>query len=188
MLKKILVILAVLLVFANECFALEGRKIANVGAEMLYTRILQTCVNNGISQNVTSKTVDVPFTSSGTIKASATDGTNTVNSSYTVTINHTVNYYCSTNGGSGDTTASVNEGSSIDLSKTCDKSGWNFLGWNTDSNAKSGITSKSMGNENVNLYGIYSKDITVNFVINDTNAVSNKNTSPTNRIISTFNR
>ena len=37
--------------FANECFALEGRKIANVGAEMLYTRILQTCVNNGISQN-----------------------------------------------------------------------------------------------------------------------------------------
>ena len=51
MLKKILVILAVLLVFANECFALEGRKIANVGAEMLYTRILQTCVNNGISQN-----------------------------------------------------------------------------------------------------------------------------------------
>ena len=36
-----------------------------------------------------------------------------------------------------------------------------------------------MGNENVNLYGIYSKDITVNFVINDTNAVSNKNTSPT---------
>ncbi len=42
--------------------------------------------DNGESVNVTTKTVDVEFDNHGSVAATATDGTNTVNSSYTVTI------------------------------------------------------------------------------------------------------
>ena len=42
--------------------------------------------DNGESISVTTKTVDVEFDNHGSIAATATDGTNTVNSSYTVTI------------------------------------------------------------------------------------------------------
>ena len=42
--------------------------------------------DNGTAVNVTSTTVNVSFTESGSLVATVTDGTNTVSSSYTVTV------------------------------------------------------------------------------------------------------
>ena len=44
---------------------------------------------------------------------------------------YTLTYNCSTNGGNGNTTATVAYNSAVDLSKTCAKDGWTFVGWNT---------------------------------------------------------
>ena len=76
--------------------------------------------------------------------------------SYTVTYNYTEN------GGTAatKTSASVNYGSTIDLTPTATKSGYNFVGWNTNKNGTSKLSSLTMGTSNVTLYAIYSKTIT----------------------------
>ncbi|MEI3508120.1 MAG: InlB B-repeat-containing protein [Bacilli bacterium] len=77
------------------------------------------------------------------------------------TINsYNVTYNYSQNGGttSTKTTATVNYGSSIDLSPTATKSGWTFVGWNTNKDATVGLTSLNMNTSNVTLYAIYRKE------------------------------
>ena len=78
--------------------------------------------------------------------------------SYTVTYNVTEN-----GGTSGGTTAKVNYGSAVDLSKTATKSGWTFVGWNTSSTATKKLSSYTMPANNVTLYAIFSKTITASF-------------------------
>ena len=118
--------------------------------------------------NVTSSSVEVSFTDSGDLKASVSDGTNTVSSSYTVKVGRTVTYNYNTNGGTASTktSATVEEGSAIDLTPTATKSGWTFVGWNTNKDATTKLSSLTMGESNVTLYAIYRKEartITVTF-------------------------
>ena len=78
---------------------------------------------------------------------------------------YTVTYNYSENGGSSatKTSASVVKGTSIDLSPTATKSGYTFIGWNTNKDAKEKLSSLTMGTNNVTLYAIYSKTITGTF-------------------------
>lgn len=55
-------------------------------------------------------------------------------------------------------------GEEIDLDVEARKTGYEFVGWSTDSNAKEGITSLVMGDEDITLYAIFKKDITLNFI------------------------
>jgi len=79
-------------------------------------------------------------------------------------ITHTVTYNYSYNGGSSATatTVQVAEGSYINLNPTATKSGYTFVGWNTDANATKQPTDPIiMGPTNVTLYAIYKKTLTV---------------------------
>ena len=78
---------------------------------------------------------------------------------------HTVTYDYTTNGGESSTldNAKVGENSAIDLSAIATKTGYNFVGWNTDPNAKTGLESLDMSTSDVTLYAIFSKDITTTF-------------------------
>lgn len=68
-------------------------------------------------------------------------------------------YDCKTNGGStSNSTVSVSNGAGVDLTKTCDKSGWTFVGWNTTSNATDAINTYTMGSSAKTLYAIYRKE------------------------------
>ena len=131
--------------------------------------------DDGSSVNVTSTSVQVSFTDSGTLKATVTDGINTVSSSYTVKVGRTVTYNYSTNGGTSatKTSATVEEGSSIDLTPTAIKSGWTFVGWNTNKDATTKLSSLTMGSSNVTLYAIYKKEAkTITITFNKNGATS----------------
>ena len=80
-------------------------------------------------------------------------------------ITHTVTYNYSQNGGTSAsvTTATVGEGDAISLSPTATKSGYTFLGWNTNANATSALSSLTMSTSNVTLYAIYRKTLTVTY-------------------------
>ena len=103
----------------------------------------------------------------------AVNGGTKVSTSTTVTSNmtlyahweliaYTVTYNATANGGTTSAQSrSVTIGSRIDLSLSASKSGYEFLGWNTNPNATSGLSSLTMGTSNVTLYAIYRKTITV---------------------------
>ena len=69
------------------------------------------------------------------------------------------------NGGTSatKTSATVNEGANIDLTPTATKSGYTFVGWNTNKDATTGLTTLKMGSSNVTVYAIYKKTITGTF-------------------------
>ncbi|MBQ7597606.1 MAG: InlB B-repeat-containing protein [Clostridia bacterium] len=79
---------------------------------------------------------------------------------------HTVTYNYSTNGGTSatKTSATVAEGSAIDLTPTATKSGWTFVGWNTNQNATTALSLLNMGTSNVTLYAIFKKTLTGTFI------------------------
>ena len=81
---------------------------------------------------------------------------------------YTVTYDYKTNGGTSSTkeTDKVNYGEAIDLTPTATKSGWTFVGWNTNKDATTGLTSLKMNNSNVTLYAIYNKKVTATFNAN----------------------
>ncbi len=119
----------------------------------------------------------------------------TVNS-YTVTYNATTNGGTFGNASGYSSTASVNYGSAIDLSTSNrygTKSGWTFVGWNTDKNATTKLTSLTMGTSNVTLYAIYSKTLTGTFYYglskasNTTKSVTIYNTATSGSITSPAN-
>ena len=131
--------------------------------------------NNGSAQTVIATTATVPFTDSGSLSASVSDGYNEVNSTYTVKIGRTVTYNYSQNGGTSatKTNATVEEDDAIDLTPTATKEGWTFVGWNTNSNATEGLTSLNMGSSNVTLYAIYRKEArTITVTFNKNNSIS----------------
>ena len=90
---------------------------------------------------------------------------------------YTVTYDYKTNGGTSSTktTATVNYQAKIDLTPTATKSGYTFVGWNTNKDATVGITDLTMGTENVTLYAIYKKVIVATFKYynNQTSTISN---------------
>lgn len=93
-----------------------------------------------------------------------------IRNSYKVTYNYAENGGDSTTAGNNVYTLYQNN---IDLSFTATKAGdtgaysssnpdgWQFVGWNTDKDATTGLASLVMGTEPVTLYAIYKKDITV---------------------------
>lgn len=74
-------------------------------------------------------------------------------------------YDYATNGGNSatQTSVAVQSGEEIDLTPTAIKTGWEFVGWNTDPDAEEGLVSLKMGDEKVVLYAIYKKDLTLTF-------------------------
>ncbi len=77
---------------------------------------------------------------------------------------YTITFDITTNGGSGNapTAQTVNAGDSVQFPTGNYKSGWTFVGWNTDANAKTALPSYTPTG-NVTLYAIYSKVLTANF-------------------------
>lgn len=55
-------------------------------------------------------------------------------------------------------------GEKIDLDVKARKTGYEFVGWSTDKNAKEGLESLVMGNDEITLYAIFKKDISINFI------------------------
>ncbi len=92
-------------------------------------------------------------------------GNATIYAQWTETIiSYTVTYNAKANGGSTDTqTKTVAYDVNVDLSLTATKSGWTFVGWNTNQNATTKLTSYKMPANNVTLYAIYSKVLTGSF-------------------------
>ena len=77
---------------------------------------------------------------------------------------YTVTYDYKTNGGTtSNATSSVYYESSVDLSRSASKSGYEFVGWNTNKDATTGLTSYNMPAKNVTLYAIYKKTLTATF-------------------------
>ena len=77
---------------------------------------------------------------------------------------YTVTYNCTENGGTTkNSTASYNYATSPDLSKKCTKSGWTFVGWNTNKNAHNAISASSLEKKTQTLYAIYKKQIRTMF-------------------------
>lgn len=75
-----------------------------------------------------------------------------------------VTYNYSYNGGTSSTAGSnvrVKEGESIPLDPIATKSGYVFAGWHTNANATSKLSSLKMGKNDVTLYAIYYKKLTV---------------------------
>ena len=76
-----------------------------------------------------------------------------------------------TNGGSSTTksTEAVSYGAKVDLTPTATKTGYVFVGWNTNKDATKGLDSLTMGTSNITLYAIYSKTIVATFKYYDGN-------------------
>ena len=55
-------------------------------------------------------------------------------------------------------------GEKIDLNVEARKTGYEFIGWSTNPNDKEGLDSLIMGNEDITLYAIFKKDISINFI------------------------
>ena len=124
--------------------------------------------------------------SDGTIVASVSNWTDssrnwlitanqTLYAQYTIQ-SHAVHYDCTTNGGTGSIAdKTVNYGTAVDLTPTCTKSGWTFVGWNTSSSATSQVSpAPTMGTTDITLYAIYRKEaITLNATLNANGATLN---------------
>ena len=79
-------------------------------------------------------------------------------------VSYTVTYDATTNGGStAKQTASTKYKSLVDLTKKAEKSGYEFVGWNTNKDATSALSSYEMPNHDVTLYAIYKKTLTATF-------------------------
>ncbi|MCL1853004.1 MAG: InlB B-repeat-containing protein [Peptococcaceae bacterium] len=74
----------------------------------------------------------------------------------------TVTYDYGENGGTSATvtSAQVNSGGAVSLTPTAAKANWDFVGWNTDKNATTALTSYTMPSNNVTLYAIYKRTLT----------------------------
>ena len=75
---------------------------------------------------------------------------------------HTVTYNFSENGGTaaGTTSAQLSGGVAVSLTPTATKANWTFLGWNTDKDATTALTSYIMPSNNVTLYAIFERTLT----------------------------
>ncbi len=83
--------------------------------------------------------------------------------------NYLITYDCTTNGGSSCTNLDtyVKNGTTVTLPEATEKSGYEFIGWNTDPNATTGFDSFTMIESDVTLYAIYKKEITITYVKGD---------------------
>ena len=91
--------------------------------------------------------------------------------------NYVVTYDSKTNGGIDENqTEETAIGDNINLSKAASREGYAFVGWNTDKNAKTGMTEYKMPDQDITVYAIFSKTLTVTYQKN-TNVASTGKTS-----------
>lgn len=70
-----------------------------------------------------------------------------------------VEYDTEENGGTGTIPEDyVPFGEAVDLTPTATKTGWTFVGWNTDKDATTALSSLTMGIDDITLYAIYRKE------------------------------
>ena len=80
------------------------------------------------------------------------------------TTDYLLTYDYRTNGGEGTSeTAYLSSNESVDLSKKGKREGYTFVGWNTDKNAKEGLSVLNMPSEDTVLYAIYKKELKVTY-------------------------
>ena len=80
---------------------------------------------------------------------------------------YTVTYDAAMNGGTVETSQRIYyEGQEADLSVTAVRSGWSFVGWNTDPNAHTALSKLTVGS-NDTVYAIFSKTVKLSFYIED---------------------
>ena len=91
---------------------------------------------------------------------------------------YTLTYDYETNGGSkANEIASYDEGENVDLTHQDNgKSGYSFVGWNTDSNATTGLTNLTINN-NTTLYAIYKKVVNATFDKNGSTSIGSTSLS-----------
>ena len=79
-----------------------------------------------------------------------------------------ISYDYSTNGGQSTTGEDLvlAYGNDVDLSPSATKSGWNFVGWNTDKDAHTALEGLS-ADEDITVYAIYAKPLTATFNANN---------------------
>lgn len=78
--------------------------------------------------------------------------------------NYVVTYDSKTNGGLDENqTEETAIGASVNLSKAASRDGYTFVGWNTDPTAKTALTEYKMPDQDITLYAIFSKALTVTY-------------------------
>ena len=78
--------------------------------------------------------------------------------------NYIVTYDSKTNGGLDENqTEETAIGANINLSKAASREGYTFIGWNTDPTAKTALTEYKMPDQDITLYAIFSKSLTVTY-------------------------
>jgi uncharacterized repeat protein (TIGR02543 family) len=158
---------------------LYGRYADGIYLESSYTNKMTTSANKITVPTRTGYTFGGYYTSTNGSGTQMISDTGLITSNFTTTkynsdvtlyakwtINsYTVTYDFGTNGGTSSTktSATVNYNAAIDLTPTATKDGWEFVGWNTSSTATTGLSSLTMGTENVTLYAIYKKTMTGTF-------------------------
>jgi beta-lactamase regulating signal transducer with metallopeptidase domain len=78
---------------------------------------------------------------------------------------YTVTYDFAANGGTAasNTSSALPGGAEVDLSPQATKAGWQFVGWNTDPDAVTGLTSFTLPEADTTLYAVYKKTVTATF-------------------------
>ena len=79
-----------------------------------------------------------------------------------------VRYNYLANGGTSTTggLTVLNNGDKVSLTPTASKSGWTFIGWNTNKDAKTALTSLTMGTSDILLYAIFVQQTTSKYNVN----------------------
>lgn len=128
---------------------------ASLNQEDGYTYTWVNWTENGVEKTKDQK---------ATIKMSAQNMTLVANATrsakkYIVTYNSVVN---------GGTTETIEEEctytQNVDLSKTVAKTGYTFIGWNTNKDDTSALSTLVMPNKNITIYAIFKKDIKATYI------------------------
>ena len=78
---------------------------------------------------------------------------------------HLLTYNYSENGGKTSTAINsyIEKNSAIDLTQSATKPGYEFVGWNTNKNAQTALSTLSMGDNDITLYAIFKKTYTITY-------------------------
>ena len=90
---------------------------------------------------------------------------------------HLVKYDCIENGGKdcSNNNEYLLKGEDVDLTKTGEKDGYDFIGWNTNKDAKEALTSLKVEDNDITLYAIFKSKDTTPPIIDSINTTSTTN-------------
>ncbi len=136
----------------------------------------------------TSQDIKVKIEYNPDYKGDASEGSGEINVTFnytqaeggtiTPTNDYLLTYDYSTNGG---TTASqideyYTEESSVNLSVTAEKEGWEFIGWNTNKDSEVALKTFAMPSENTTLFALYSKNLKITYTKDEyTSSIAKEN-------------